>query len=140
MGRMKTKEAIKENLQIGVLFQKEPGGTFFYRYQVDNCRKQISLKTTDYQKAKELAEETYRPLVESKSLDIITAHVKMARSLSNLRKRLPLDQVWPTYDKHPDRATPATTNVYMEYEREWRAIMLLAPRAHPSPGRGVRSL
>ncbi|MCQ2403318.1 MAG: site-specific integrase [Lentisphaeria bacterium] len=124
---MKASEPIKERLSIGVLFQKEAGGNFYYRYQIENSRKQISLKTTDYKTAKQQAEKIFKPLVESENLDVLSAHVKAAKSMEGLKTRLPLDKVWKTYDEHPDRANPSTKNVYMEYEREWHSLLSLLP-------------
>ena len=41
--------AKKMKLKIGTVYQKEEGGIYYFRYQVNGARKAISLKTRNKQ-------------------------------------------------------------------------------------------
>ena len=121
MGRRKKmeNEIVKEKLEIGTLFQKEAGGLFFLRYQVNGSRRSISLKTRNYKEAKTKA-ETLIPTIKSTTIDLIEAHAKEARGiLEPGRSSLTLADAWNVYSRHPERATPATVSEQQSYKRTW---------------------
>ncbi len=102
-------------LETGTVYQKEVGGCYFFRYQLNGQRKAVSLQTRNLKdavaKAKEMA-----PVVRASSLEVVAAHVTHAKSWTKDQKRLELAKAWPTYDKHPDRARPATVHIYLRYQ------------------------
>ena len=111
----KIEKAIK--LDHGSVYRKKGGnGTYYYRYQVNEQRKAVSLKTTDLKEAIEQAKQKHLPVVQGESVDIIAAHVKHARGLTTKLKPLPLDEAWDIYSKKPDRATPATVSEQGAYK------------------------
>lgn len=75
----------KIKLKIGTVYQKEPNGIYYFRYQVNGARKAISLKTRNKQQAIKEAEK-YVPLIQATSSEVIAAHIKYARNLA-ARKR-----------------------------------------------------
>ena len=66
----------KIKLKIGTVYQKEPNGIYYFRYQVNGARKAISLKTRNKQQAIKEAEK-YVPLIQATSSEVIAAHVKL---------------------------------------------------------------
>ncbi len=54
----------KIKLKIGTVYQKEPNGIYYFRYQVNGARKAISLKTRNKQQAIKEAEK-YVPLLQT---------------------------------------------------------------------------
>ena len=64
-----------------------------------------------YPKAKSLL-----PTVKASNLEVIAAHVKVARKLATQSRSLPLSQVWETYSNHPGRALPATVREQLSYK------------------------
>jgi len=72
----------KIKLKIGTVYQKEPNGVYYFRYQVNGARKAISLKTRNKQQAIKEAEK-YVPLIQATSSEVIAAHVKYARNLAS---------------------------------------------------------
>lgn len=121
MGRKKkmANEIIKERLDIGTLYQKEAGGLFYLRYQVNGSRKAVSLKTKNYKEAKAKAEALI-PTIASTTVDLIEAHAKEARGyLEPGRSTLTLADAWEVYTKHPERAMPATVSEQQSYKRTW---------------------
>ena len=77
----------KIKLKIGTVYQKEPNGIYYFRYQVNGARKAISLKTRNKQQAIKEAEK-YVPLIQATSSEVIAAHVKYARNLAAPEKNL----------------------------------------------------
>lgn len=116
MARIKKDEkAIK--LEHGSVYRKKDGnGTYYYRYQINNDRKTVSLKTTDLKQAIKQAKQKHLPIVQSNSVDVIAAHVKHVRGLDTILKKLPLFKAWEQYSKSPDRATPATVSEQGAYK------------------------
>ena len=82
----------KIKLKIGTVYQKEPNGIYYFRYQVNGARKAISLKTRNKQQAIKEAEK-YVPLIQATSSEVIAAHVKYARNLAAPEKNLLLSQI-----------------------------------------------
>ena len=105
----------KIKLKIGTVYQKEPNGIYYFRYQVNGARKAVSLKTRNKQQAIKEAEK-YVPLLQATSSEVIAAHVQHARNLATPEKNLFLYQAWDEYEKSPDRATPATVSEALAYK------------------------
>ena len=105
----------KIKLKIGTVYQKEPNGIYYFRYQVNGARKAISLKTRNKQQAIKEAEK-YVPLLQATSSEVIAAHVQHARNLATPEKNLLLYQAWEEYEKSPDRATPDTVSEALAYK------------------------
>ena len=122
MGRKKKNEMEepqkiqKRKLDTGVILQNVPGGVFLYRYQVNGCRKAVSLGTKDIDEAEKIARTRYLPIVSSTSEEVVAAHVAVARKLREESRNLFLCDAWDTYSRHPDRANPATVAEAMKYE------------------------
>ena len=105
----------KIKLKIGTVYQKEPNGVYYFRYQVNGARKAISLKTRNKQEAvKEAAKHV--PLLQATSSEVIAAHVQYVRNLATPEKNLLLSQAWEEYEKSPARATPATVSEALAYK------------------------
>jgi len=102
-------------LDVGTVYQKKAGGTYYYRYQINDRRKAVSLKTNDKDEAVKKA-KTLMPITKAPAAEVVAAHVKVARGWANPGKELPIEEAWSVYDKHPDRAQPATVNVYLRYK------------------------
>ena len=105
----------KIKLKIGIVYQKEPNGIYYFRFQVNGARKAISLKTRNKQQAIKEAEK-YVPLLQATSSEVIAAHVQHARNLATPEKNLLLYQAWEEYEKSPDRATPDTVSEALAYK------------------------
>ena len=105
----------KIKLKIGTVYQKEPNGVYYFRYQVNGARKAISLKTRNKQQAIKEAEK-HVPLLQATSSEVIAAHVQHARNLATPEKNLLLYQAWEEYEKSPDRATPDTVSEALAYK------------------------
>ena len=58
----------KIKLKIGTVYQKEPNGIYYFRYQVNGARKAISLKNRNKQQALKEAEK-YVQLLQTTSSD-----------------------------------------------------------------------
>ena len=107
------KKSIK--LEIGTVFQKTENGTYYFRYQVNERRKQVSLKTKNRAEAIKEAEAMI-PVIKAPSLEVIAAHVSHAKSLSSKQSRLELKSVWDIYSNHPDRVRPKTPKIWNMYQ------------------------
>lgn len=102
-------------LQIGSIFTKGPGKIYYFRYQVEGRRKTVSLQTANRTEALKKAQE-FQPVVQASSVEVIAAHVSHARGLKEVERNLCLPEVWAFYSQHPDRAIPATMNVWKQYQ------------------------
>lgn len=102
-------------LETGTVYQKDEGGTYYFRYQVRKERKCVSLKTQNQEEAVRKAKELL-PIVKATSAEIISAHVKVARKLALQAQALPVKNIWETYSAHPQRAMPATVREHLSYE------------------------
>ena len=107
-------EKKSKKLDIGTVYQKEPGGLFYFRYQINHRRKMVSLKTRDPKEAEIRAKELI-PILQAKNVEIVAAHVKHARDFGRPERNLPLHRIWEAYSSHPDRATPATVSEQESY-------------------------
>lgn len=102
-------------LDIGTVYTKSEDGNYFFRYQINRERKAVSLKTKNQDEAIAEAKKLI-PVVNGRTLDIISAHVKHARGLAFKKKSITLNLVWDKYSAHPDRATPATVHEQQSYK------------------------
>ena len=105
----------KMKLKIGTVYQKEEGGIYYFRYQVNGARKAISLKTRNKQEAVREAEKLV-PLLQATSSEVIAAHVQHARNMVEPEKNLLLSQAWDVYERSPERATPDTVSEALAYK------------------------
>ncbi len=148
----------KIKLKIGTVYQKEPNGVYYFRYQVNGARKAISLKTRNKQEAVKEAEKHVH-LLQATLSEVIAAHVQYARNLAPPEKNLLLSQAWNEYEKTPDRATPATvsanrsetSNTFLQlcptlgvhintqYSQHWKKSSRNSSVTHPSASTAIRS-
>lgn len=112
----------KIKLDIGTVYQKEEGGVYYFRYQVNGARKAISLKTRNQKEALREANKQI-PLLKATSTEIIAAHVQHARGLITPEKNLPLSEAWAVYEKSPERATPATVAEAQSYRATFQEFL-----------------
>ena len=105
-------------LKRGTIYQKQEGGTYYFRFQVNGQRKAVSLQTKNLKDAQRKAEEMVS-VVGAPSLEIVAAHVAHA-SFGQRKCILTLADAWIAYDDHPDRATPATVAEQESYHATWR--------------------
>lgn len=102
-------------LETGTVYQKEEGGTYYFRYQIKHERKCVSLKTQNQEEALGKAKGLL-PIVLAKTEEVISAHVKVARNLAAQTRPLALKDAWKVYSVHPNRAFPATRHEELSYE------------------------
>ena len=57
----------KVKLDVGTVYQKEEGGTYYFRYQVQHERKCVSLKTSNQEEALEKARKLL-PIIQGSHL------------------------------------------------------------------------
>lgn len=104
----------KIKLDVGTVYQKEEGGVYYFRYQINGARKAISLKTKNQKEAIKEAEKQI-PVIKATSTEVIAAHVQQARGLVTPQKNLLLSKAWDVYEKSPERATPDTVSEALAY-------------------------
>lgn len=117
MGR-KRKTMKPERLPLGTIYQAKAGGNYYLRYQIQGRRQNVNLNTSDY----EAALEEYRrllPTLQATTVEVVAAHVKVARQLGTPEKSIRLADVWAKYSVHPNRATPATMAEQINYHASW---------------------
>ncbi len=101
-------------LDLGTVYRKQDGGIWYFRYQINGQRKAVSLKTANREMALKKAKEL-QPTLQATDLEVISAHVKVARKLATKRQSILLSDAWDYYAKHPNRATPATVSEQLSY-------------------------
>ncbi len=106
---------VKIKLETGTVYQTEEGGNYYFRYQVNHERKCVSLKTRNQEEALKRAKEL-QPIVNATNVEVISAHVKVARKLALQKQTLPVANIWNTYANHPKRALPETVREQLSYE------------------------
>ena len=118
MGRKK-KRMEQEKLPIGTIYQVKEGGNYYLRYQIQGKRKNVNLKTDDYDEA---LKEYHRllPTLQATTVEVVAAHVKNARQLEGRMMRVTLGEAWEKYSASPDRAMPATVNEHQGYQTTFR--------------------
>ena len=102
-------------LDIGTVYQKQEGGNYYFRYQVEGKRKAVSLKTRNRKEALAKA-EAMLPVLKASSVEVVAAHVKQARSWVRSHRRLELSEAWHVYKAHPDRPNPGTPARMRRYQ------------------------
>ncbi len=107
------KKSVK--LDIGTIYQKEEGGVYYFRYQINGERKAVSLKTRNIEEAKREAKKQL-PVLQATTTEVIAAHVQHARGLVTPQKNLLLSDAFTEYETHLERATPATISEALSYK------------------------
>ena len=116
MGRRKKKmEKEQEKLPLGTIYQAKEGGNYYLRYQIQGRRKNVNLKTDDYDKAMKEYKRIL-PTLQATTVEVVAAHVKNARQLEERIMRLTLGNAWEKYSVSPDRAMPATIHEHLSYQ------------------------
>ena len=113
-------ESVK--LEFGSVRQKTPGGTYYFRYQLNGIRKEIPLHTTNKEDAIRQAKDLI-PVTKAQSIDMVAAHVKQAKGLEKIERKLPLKDAWHIYSTHPDRATPHTVSEQLAYKTTFEEFL-----------------
>jgi integrase len=101
-------------LDVGTVYQKPGDDWYYFRYQVNGQRKAVSLKTKNLKVALAKARDMV-PIVKATAQEVISAHVSHARGLTSRRRTLELKDAWSVYERHPERATPATVSEQESY-------------------------
>ena len=109
-------------LEFGSVRQKTSGGTYYFRYQINGIRKEIPLHTTNKEDAIRQAKELI-PVTKAQSIDMVAAHVKHAKGLEKIERKLPLTEAWHIYSTHPDRATPYTVSEQLAYKTTFEEFL-----------------
>lgn len=115
-----TKKTIK--LATGSVYQKKTGGVYFFRYQINNQRKCVSLETRNREEAIAKAGKIV-PVVRATSTEVIAAHVKQARNLEHRQQELALSDAWEVYSRHPERSVPDTVHEQNTYRATFREFV-----------------
>ena len=68
----------KIKLDLGTVYQKEEGGVYYFRYQIDGARKAVSLKTRNQKEALKEVNKLI-PLLKASTPEVLAAHVKQVR-------------------------------------------------------------
>ena len=121
MGR-KRKTMKPEKLPLGTIYQARKGGNYYLRYMIRGRRKNVCLKTSDYDEAL----KEYRrllPTLQADTIEVVASHVKVARQLGTKDKSIRLADVWKEYSTHPNRATPATMAEQINYQTAWEEFV-----------------
>lgn len=118
---------VRIKLDTGTVYQTEEGGTYYFRYQVNHERKCVSLKTRDREEAVKRA-KTYQPIVNATNVEVISAHVKVARKLALQKQTLPVGSIWQVYSSHPHRALPETVREQLSYEATLNEFLRFLPK------------
>ncbi len=90
-------------------------GLYYYRCTVNGRRIEKSLKTGNKREALKKAKEMAL-ISEATSKEVLAARVSELKDWSSQKQRLELDFAWEKYDSHPNRARPATVNIYLRYQ------------------------
>ncbi|MBS1371266.1 MAG: tyrosine-type recombinase/integrase [Lentisphaeria bacterium] len=118
---------VRIKLDTGTVYQTEEGGTYYFRYQVNHERKCVSLKTRDREEAVKRA-KTYQPIINATNVEVISAHVKVARKLALQKQTLPIGSIWQVYSSHPHRALPETVREQLSYEATLNEFLRFLPK------------
>ncbi len=120
MGRKKKMK--QEKLPLGTIYQVKEGGNYYLRYQIQGKRKNVNLKTDDYDKALEEYQRLL-PTLQATTVEVVAAHVKNARQLAGRIMRLTLGAAWEKYSVSPDRAMPATIHEQLSYQATFQSFV-----------------
>ena len=110
---MKKNEKISERTPYGTLYQNEPGGWFYFRYQANGRRHNEGLGTKDYSEAKKIVSDKYAERVQKDRLGLLAPDAI----------KLSLGDAWKKYSESPERATPATVSEAQSYEKTWEEFV-----------------
>ena len=112
----------KGKLPLGTIYQVKEGGNYYLRYQINGKRKNVNLKTDDY----DLALKEYNrllPTLQATTIEVVAAHVKNARQLGGRVMHVTLGGAWEKYSASPDRAMPATVSEQQAYQITFREFV-----------------
>ncbi len=118
----KQEKAKVTKLEKGTVYQKVPGGLFYFRYQINGQRKAVALKTKNHEEALQKAREML-PVIQANNVEIVAAHVQLARGFVKKKIQLSLASAWGEYSKSPERATPATVSEQLAYETTFNEFL-----------------
>lgn len=118
----KQKKVVCMKLEFGSIRQKVAGGAYYFRYQINGQRKDIPLKTHNRDEAEQKAKELI-PIVKASSVEIVAAHVKVAKGMAKQSLQLSLDSAWEKYASHPDRAMPHTVSEQLSYQSTFQEFI-----------------
>ena len=102
-------------LEIGSVFKKQTQGNYYFRYQINGQRKCVSLKTSIKKDGVDKAKDMI-PILKATTAEVISVHVKHARDLAIKHKTIRLGDIWSTYIKNPQKATPTTVAEVLGYQ------------------------
>lgn len=125
----KAKKATCMKCESGSIRQKVPGGPYYYRYQINGSRKEVSLRTANKEEALKKV-KALTSVTQAQSVEVIAAHVSQARGLSKKKMELPLNEIWDIYSKHPDRAMPHTIAEQIKYEGDLDDFVKFASKSY----------
>ena len=74
-------------MSSGTIYRTSEKGNYYFRYQINGKRKSISLGTRRIDEAKRKAEEIIN-VVSAPSVEVVAAHVKLAKGWSGNHPRL----------------------------------------------------
>ena len=77
----------KIKLKIGTVYQKEPNGIYYFRYQVNGARKAISLKTRNKQQAIKEAEQEILSMTTSELCYILNEMAVLLYKTTKLKHK-----------------------------------------------------
>ena len=63
------------------------------------------------------------PVTKAQSIDMVAAHVKQAKGLEKIERKLPLKDAWHIYSTHSDRATPHTVSEQLAYKTTFEEFL-----------------
>ena len=128
----KQNKPIRIKLDKGTVYQKEVGGTYYFRYQVKKERKCVSLKTQNQEDALKEAKKLL-PIINETNAEVIAAHVNIARHLATKKQGLSLVRIWEIYSKHPSRALPDTVREQLSYHATLDELILCGAKLRLAP-------
>ena len=108
-----------QKLPLGTIYQVKNGGNYYLRYQIHGKRKNVNLKTDDYNEAMKEYQRLL-PTLQATTVEVVAAHVQIARQLGGRVMHVTLGDAWEKYSSSPDRAMPATVNEQHGYHASFR--------------------
>ena len=117
-------------MSSGTIYRTSEKGNYYFRYQINGKRKSISLGTRRIDEAKRKAEEIIN-VVSAPSVEVVAAHVKLAKGWSGNHPRLEIDKAWEVYSNHPDRARPTSQKIWNLYRIYFEKFVSWLKESHP---------
>lgn len=121
----RTKKVICMKQGYGSIRQKTSGGNYYFRYQVNGQRKEVSLKTRNKTEAEKKAQELVE-VAKSSNIEVIAAHVQYSKGLKKKLLNLPLLDILEKYELHPDKAIPHTQHERYAYKASFNEFIKFA--------------